>query len=62
MAEVEQLDKLEQYTEGDPAVGELGELAQRFHQAAVQVSSVCDVILLTVYKNNFFHKSQILFT
>lgn len=39
MAEVEQLDKLEQYTEGDQADGELGELSQRFYQAAVQVSS-----------------------
>ncbi len=39
MAEVEQLDKLEQYTEGDQADGELGELSQRFYQAALQVRS-----------------------
>ncbi len=57
MAEVEQLDKLEQYTEGDQADGELGELSQRFYQAAVLVSSngtcVCVYvrIMLIVYKN-----------
>uniref|UniRef100_A0A7N9APN0 Lon peptidase 2, peroxisomal n=1 Tax=Mastacembelus armatus TaxID=205130 RepID=A0A7N9APN0_9TELE len=42
LAEVEQLDKLEQYTspagEGVTAEdGELGELSQKFHQAAIQV-------------------------
>lgn len=37
VAEVEQLDKLEQYTDGDQADAELGELSQRFYQAAVQV-------------------------
>lgn len=37
VAVVEQLDKLEQYTEGEQLDGELGELSQRFYQAAVQV-------------------------
>lgn len=43
VAEVEQLDKLEQYTspeemsEAAGPEGELGELSQRFYQAAVQV-------------------------
>ncbi|KAG1963800.1 lon protease homolog 2, peroxisomal [Pimephales promelas] len=50
MAEVEQLDKLEQYTEGDPAVGELGELAQRFHQAAVQLVGMLDMSVPVVAK------------
>uniref|UniRef100_A0A673N7B7 Lon peptidase 2, peroxisomal n=1 Tax=Sinocyclocheilus rhinocerous TaxID=307959 RepID=A0A673N7B7_9TELE len=43
VAEVEQLDKLEQYTEGDQADGELGELSQRFYQAAVQVLDAVDL-------------------
>lgn len=38
VAVVEQLDRLEQYTEGGELDGELGELSQRFYQAAVQVS------------------------
>ncbi|XP_056110080.1 lon protease homolog 2, peroxisomal [Rhinichthys klamathensis goyatoka] len=50
MAEVEQLDKLEQYTEGDPAVGELGELAQRFYQAAVQLVGMLDMSVPVVAK------------
>uniref|UniRef100_A0A3B3ZDA3 Lon N-terminal domain-containing protein n=1 Tax=Periophthalmus magnuspinnatus TaxID=409849 RepID=A0A3B3ZDA3_9GOBI len=39
LAEVEQLDKLEQYTSpaSEGADGELGELSQKFHQAAIQV-------------------------
>uniref|UniRef100_A0A8C1M1S1 Lon peptidase 2, peroxisomal n=1 Tax=Cyprinus carpio TaxID=7962 RepID=A0A8C1M1S1_CYPCA len=43
VAEVEQLDKLEQYTEGGQADGELGELSQRFYQAAVQVLDAVDL-------------------
>ncbi|CAM4582161.1 unnamed protein product [Leuciscus chuanchicus] len=50
MAEVEQLDKLEQYTEGDPADGELGELAQRFYQAAVQLVGMLDMSVPVVAK------------
>ncbi len=53
MAEVEQLDKLEQYTEGAQADGELGELSQRFYQAALQVRSkgTC-VKSFVAYMNN----------
>uniref|UniRef100_A0A672P971 Lon protease homolog 2, peroxisomal n=1 Tax=Sinocyclocheilus grahami TaxID=75366 RepID=A0A672P971_SINGR len=43
VAKVEQLDKLEQHTEGDQADGELGELSQRFYQAAVQVLDAVDL-------------------
>ncbi|XP_077049456.1 lon protease homolog 2, peroxisomal [Siphateles boraxobius] len=50
MAEVEQLDKLEQYTEGDPADVELGELAQRFYQAAVQLVGMLDMSVPVVAK------------
>lgn len=44
--QVEQLDKLEQYTtpagEGITAEdGELGELSQKFYQAAIQVGLCC---------------------
>lgn len=58
VAEVEQLDKLEQYTEGDPADGELGELSQRFYQAAVQVSAKATCVSLfilwdSLYKTGF---------
>ncbi|XP_056334384.1 lon protease homolog 2, peroxisomal [Danio aesculapii] len=50
VAEVEQLDKLEQYTEGDPADGELGELSQRFYQAAVQLVGMLDMSVPVVAK------------
>uniref|UniRef100_A0A671S4F3 Lon protease homolog 2, peroxisomal n=1 Tax=Sinocyclocheilus anshuiensis TaxID=1608454 RepID=A0A671S4F3_9TELE len=50
VAEVEQLDKLEQYTEGDQADGELGELSLRFHQAAVQLVGMLDMSVPVVAK------------
>ncbi|XP_067276548.1 lon protease homolog 2, peroxisomal [Pseudorasbora parva] len=50
VTEVEQLDKLEQYTEGDPADGELGELSQRFYQAAVQLVGMLDMSVPVVAK------------
>ncbi|XP_059362559.1 lon protease homolog 2, peroxisomal [Carassius carassius] len=50
VAEVEQLDKLEQYTEGDRADGELGELSQRFYQAAVQLVGMLDMSVPVVAK------------
>ncbi|TRY82853.1 hypothetical protein DNTS_022064 [Danionella cerebrum] len=43
LAEVEQLDKLEQYTGRDPDDEELGELSQSFYQAAVQVLDAVDL-------------------
>lgn len=50
LAEVEQLDKLEQYTEGFQADNELGELSQRFYQAAVQVRQLsgCNVVMCSL--------------
>ncbi|KAM9854184.1 lon protease homolog 2, peroxisomal [Aulostomus maculatus] len=55
LAEVEQLDKLEQYTapatEGVTAEdGELGELSQRFYQAAVQLLGMLDMSVPAVAK------------
>uniref|UniRef100_A0A672NXM8 Lon protease homolog 2, peroxisomal n=1 Tax=Sinocyclocheilus grahami TaxID=75366 RepID=A0A672NXM8_SINGR len=50
VAEVEQLDKLEQYTEGDQADGELGELSLRFHQAALQLVGMLDMSVPVVAK------------
>ncbi|XP_078139210.1 lon protease homolog 2, peroxisomal [Centroberyx gerrardi] len=55
LAEVEQLDKLEQYTtpatEGVTAEdGELGELSQRFYQAAVQLVGMLDMSVPVVAK------------
>uniref|UniRef100_A0A673M6L6 Lon protease homolog 2, peroxisomal n=1 Tax=Sinocyclocheilus rhinocerous TaxID=307959 RepID=A0A673M6L6_9TELE len=50
VAEVGQLDKLEQYTEGDQADGELGELSLRFHQAAVQLVGMLDMSVPVVAK------------
>lgn len=50
VAEVEQLDKLEQYTEGDQADGELGELSQRFYQAAVLLVGMLDMSVPVVAK------------
>ncbi|XP_043120732.1 LOW QUALITY PROTEIN: lon protease homolog 2, peroxisomal [Puntigrus tetrazona] len=50
VAEVEQLDKLEQYTEGEQADGELGELSQRFYQAAVQLVGMLDMSVPVVAK------------
>ncbi|KTG45730.1 hypothetical protein cypCar_00003647 [Cyprinus carpio] len=50
VAEVEQLDKLEQYTEGGQADGELGELSQRFYQAAVQLVGMLDMSVPVVAK------------
>ncbi|KAM4618907.1 lon protease homolog 2, peroxisomal [Polymixia lowei] len=55
LAEVEQLDKLEQYTspatEGATAEdGELGELSQRFYQAAVQLVGMLDMSVPVVAK------------
>ncbi|KAJ0069581.1 hypothetical protein NL108_010401, partial [Boleophthalmus pectinirostris] len=52
LAEVEQLDKLEQYTspasEGED--GEIGELSQKFHQAAIQLLGMLDVSVPVVAK------------
>lgn len=55
LAEVEQLDKLEQYTtpasEGVSAEdGELGELSQKFYQAAVQLLGMLDMSVPVVAK------------
>uniref|UniRef100_A0A672P735 Lon protease homolog 2, peroxisomal n=1 Tax=Sinocyclocheilus grahami TaxID=75366 RepID=A0A672P735_SINGR len=50
VAKVEQLDKLEQHTEGDQADGELGELSQRFYQAAVQLVGMLDMSVPVVAK------------
>ncbi|XP_022605645.1 lon protease homolog 2, peroxisomal [Seriola dumerili] len=55
LAEVEQLDKLEQYTtpatEGVTAGdGELGELSQKFYQAAVQLLGMLDMSVPVVAK------------
>ncbi|KAM4572929.1 lon protease homolog 2, peroxisomal [Odontesthes bonariensis] len=55
LAEVEQLDKLEQYTtEGTEAVaaegGDLGELSQKFYQAAVQLLGMLDMSVPVVAK------------
>ncbi|XP_051513403.1 lon protease homolog 2, peroxisomal [Myxocyprinus asiaticus] len=50
VAEVEQLDKLEQYTDGDQGDGELGELSQRFYQAAVQLVGMLDMSVPVVAK------------
>uniref|UniRef100_A0A671MAA0 Lon protease homolog 2, peroxisomal n=1 Tax=Sinocyclocheilus anshuiensis TaxID=1608454 RepID=A0A671MAA0_9TELE len=50
VAKVEQLDKLEQYTEGDQADGELEELSQRFYQAAVQLVGMLDMSVPVVAK------------
>ncbi|KAK6318315.1 hypothetical protein J4Q44_G00116060 [Coregonus suidteri] len=56
MAEVEQLDKLEQYTspkeisEAAGPEGELGELSQRFYQAAVQLVGMLDMSVPVVAK------------
>ncbi|XP_030620723.1 lon protease homolog 2, peroxisomal isoform X1 [Chanos chanos] len=50
VAEVEQLDKLEQYTEGQELDGELGELAQRFYQDAVQLVGMLDMSVPVVAK------------
>uniref|UniRef100_A0A1A8JPT6 Lon protease homolog 2, peroxisomal n=1 Tax=Nothobranchius kuhntae TaxID=321403 RepID=A0A1A8JPT6_NOTKU len=55
LAEVEQLDKLEQYTasaaEGDAAEhGELKELSQKFYQAAVQLLGMLDMSVPVVAK------------
>lgn len=55
LAEVEQLDKLEQYTatktEGASAEdGELGELSQKFYQAAVQLLGMLDASVPVVAK------------
>ncbi|XP_032378642.1 lon protease homolog 2, peroxisomal isoform X2 [Etheostoma spectabile] len=55
LAEVQQLDKLEQYTtpatEGVPAEeGELGELSHQFYQAAVQLLGMLDMSVPVVAK------------
>ncbi|KAL0968184.1 hypothetical protein UPYG_G00263470 [Umbra pygmaea] len=56
VAEVEQLDKLEQYTspqdisEAAMPEGELGELSQRFYQAAVQLVGMLDISVPVVAK------------
>ncbi|XP_059190456.1 lon protease homolog 2, peroxisomal [Centropristis striata] len=55
LAEVEQLDKLEQYTtpstEGVTAAdGELGELSQKFYQAALQLLGMLDMSVPVVAK------------
>ncbi|XP_036441177.1 lon protease homolog 2, peroxisomal isoform X2 [Colossoma macropomum] len=47
---VEQLDRLEQYTEGEQLDGELGELSQRFYQAAVQLVGMLDMSVPVVAK------------
>ncbi|XP_037395742.1 lon protease homolog 2, peroxisomal isoform X2 [Pygocentrus nattereri] len=47
---VEQLDRLEQYTEGGQLDGELGELSQRFYQAAVQLVGMLDMSVPVVAK------------
>ncbi|KAJ8281198.1 hypothetical protein GJAV_G00064620 [Gymnothorax javanicus] len=55
IADVEQLDKLEQYAGADAsdladADGELGELSQRFYQVAVQLLSMLDMSVPVVAK------------
>ncbi|KAJ7998197.1 hypothetical protein DPEC_G00220090 [Dallia pectoralis] len=53
LAEVEQLDKLEQYTNMSEAAapeGELGELSERFYQAAVQLVGMLDISVPVVAK------------
>ncbi|XP_072551168.1 lon protease homolog 2, peroxisomal isoform X2 [Salminus brasiliensis] len=50
VAVVEQLDRLEQYTEGEQLDGELGELSQRFYQAAVQLVGMLDMSVPVVAK------------
>ncbi|KAI7802470.1 lon protease homolog 2, peroxisomal [Triplophysa rosa] len=50
VAEVEQLDKLEQYTEGYQADNDLGELSQRFYQAAIQLVGMLDMSVPVVAK------------
>ncbi|XP_041852690.1 lon protease homolog 2, peroxisomal [Melanotaenia boesemani] len=54
LAEVEQLDKLEQYTTSAAEVtaedGELGELSQKFYQAAVQLLGMLDMSVPVVAK------------
>ncbi|XP_049928350.1 lon protease homolog 2, peroxisomal [Epinephelus moara] len=52
LAEVEQLDKLEQYTtpSGTAEDGELGELSQKFYQAAVQLLGMLDISVPVVAK------------
>ncbi|XP_066541270.1 lon protease homolog 2, peroxisomal [Hoplias malabaricus] len=50
LAVVEQLDRLEQYTEGEQLDGELGELSQRFYQAAVQLVGMLDMSVPVVAK------------
>ncbi|KAG7333255.1 hypothetical protein KOW79_003390 [Hemibagrus wyckioides] len=50
VAVVEQLDKLEQYTEGQQLDGGLGELSQKFYQAAVQLVGMLDMSVPVVAK------------
>lgn len=54
LAEVEQLDKLEQYTspasESGTADGELGELSLKFYQAAIQLLGMLDMSVPVVAK------------
>ncbi|KAI4880844.1 hypothetical protein NFI96_011004, partial [Prochilodus magdalenae] len=50
VAMVEQLDRLEQYTEGAQLDGELKELSQRFYQAAVQLVGMLDMSVPVVAK------------
>ncbi|GAA6101789.1 lon protease homolog 2, peroxisomal [Tachysurus ichikawai] len=50
LALVEQLDKLEQYTEGQQLDGGLGELSQKFYQAAVQLVGMLDISVPVVAK------------
>lgn len=50
VAMVEQLDRLEQYTEGEQLDGELGELSHRFYQAAVQLVGMLDMSVPVVAK------------
>ncbi|KAI5623963.1 lon protease-like 2, peroxisomal, partial [Silurus asotus] len=50
VAVVEQLDKLEQYTEGEQLDGELGELSKKFYQAAVQLVGMLDMSVPVVAK------------
>uniref|UniRef100_A0A3B5A5V8 Lon protease homolog n=1 Tax=Stegastes partitus TaxID=144197 RepID=A0A3B5A5V8_9TELE len=55
LAEVEQLDKLEQYTtpatnDASAEDGELGELSQKFYQAAVQLLGMLDMSVPVVAK------------
>ncbi|XP_062860231.1 lon protease homolog 2, peroxisomal [Trichomycterus rosablanca] len=50
VAVVEQLDRLEQYTEGGELDGELGELSQSFYQAAVQLVGMLDMSVPVVAK------------